>query len=43
MEDGEWYLSVVRAYHAAWLQHVEQGWAAWGDEAVKLKLQHVLV
>ena len=43
MEDGEHYgWPVVRAYHAAWLQHIEYGREAWGDKAVKLKLQHAL-
>ena len=44
MEDGEHYgWPVVRAYHATWLQHIEQGRAAWEDDAVKLKLQPALV
>ena len=35
MEDGEHYgWLVVRPYHAPWLQNIEQGWAAWGDEAI---------
>ena len=44
MEDGEmyWWLA-LRAYHAAWLQYMEQGRAAWGDEETKLKLQWRLV
>ena len=43
-EEGEHYgWPVVSVYHAAWLQHVEQGWEAWGDEAAKLKLWHALV
>ena len=37
MEDWEHYgWPVVRAYHVAWLQHIEQGRVAWGDEAVIL-------
>ena len=39
MEDRDHYgWPVVRAYHAAWLQHIEQGWAAWGDAPTKLIL-----
>ena len=44
MEDGERYgWPAVRAYHAAWLQYMEQGRTAWGDEETKLKLRRVLV
>ena len=44
MEDGEHYgCPAVRAYHAAWLQHMEQGRAACGDEDTKLKLRRALV
>ena len=33
MEDVEWYgWPAVRTYHGIWLQHIEQGQAAWGDE-----------
>ena len=43
-EDGEHYgWLVVRAYHADWLQNIEQGRAAWGDASAKLRLQCVLV
>ena len=39
MEDGERYgWQAVRAYHAAWLQYMEQGRVACGDEETKLKL-----
>ena len=44
MKDGEQYgWPAVRAYHATWLQHMEQGWAAWGDQAAKLELHCALV
>ena len=44
MEDGEHYgWLAVRAYHVAWFQHLEQGWAMSGDEAIKLKLCHALM
>ena len=44
MEDGEAYgWSMVLSYHATWLQHLEQGWASWGDHATKLKLSHALL
>ena len=44
MEDGEVYRwPVVLSYHAAWLQHLEQGWATWEDEATTLKLRRALV
>ena len=37
---GERYVwPAVRAYHAAWLQHIEQGRTAWGDEEIKIKLK----
>ena len=44
MEDGEtagW--PMVRAYHAVWLQHIEQGRATWEDETTRLKLRRSLV
>ena len=44
MADGEVYgWPVVLAYHAAWLQHLEQGRAMWGDDDTKLKLRHACV
>ena len=44
MEDGETFRwPVVRAYHAVWLQHLEQGRATWDDEATRLKLCRALV
>ena len=44
MEDGEIFRwPVVRAYHAAWLQHLEQGRATWADEGIKLKLRRALI
>ena len=44
MEDVEVYeWKIVREYHAAWLQLLEQGRAAWGDAAKKDKLQRLLV
>ena len=44
MEDWEHYgWPVVRAYHATWIQNIEQGRVAWGAEAIKLKLWHALV
>ena len=44
MEDGERYgWQAVRAYHAVWLQYMEQGQTAWGDEETKLNLLRVLV
>ena len=34
MEDCETFRwPMVRAYHAVWLQHLEQGRATWDDEA----------
>ena len=43
-EDGDHYRwPAVRAYHAAWLQHIEQGRTAWGDDERKIKLHHALV
>ena len=40
MDDGEAYgWPIVRSYHAAWLQHVEQHQAMWEDEATQLKLR----
>ena len=36
MENGEWYVwTALRAYHAALLQHIEQGQAEWGDQEKK--------
>ena len=44
MEDGETFrLPTVRAYHAVWLQHIEQGRATWNDETTWLKLHRSLV
>ena len=44
MANGEAYRwPVVLAYHAAWLQHLEQGRAAWTDLNAKLKLRQALV
>ena len=44
MEDVETYgWKVVRDYHAAWLQLLEQGRAAWGDRPRKDKLLRLLV
>ena len=44
MEDGEAYgWPVVQYYHAAWLQHMEQGRVSWEDETTKLKLRRALV
>ena len=44
MEDGETFgWPVVRAYHAVWLQHLEQGRAMWHNETTKLKLRRALV
>ena len=36
--DDDYGWLAVRAYHAAWLQILEQGQALWGDKVVKLKL-----
>lgn len=33
----------VRYYHMAWLQHIKQGRAAWGEENKKKKLRKALV
>ena len=39
VEDGEIFRwLVVRAYHAAWLQHLELGRATWADDSIRLKL-----
>ena len=39
MEEGEYYgWLAVRAYHAAWLHHIEQGRTAWGDDERKMTL-----
>ena len=36
MEDGKRYgWPAVRAYHATWLQHIEQDQVAWEDEGEK--------
>ena len=43
MEDGETFGWPVRAYHAVWLQHIEQGRATWEDETTRLKLHRSLV
>ena len=44
IEDGECCRCLaVRAYHATWLQHIEKGWATWGDEDMKIKLRQALV
>ena len=44
MEDRETFgWPVVRAYHAVWLYHLEQGRAIWNDEVTRLKLQRALV
>ena len=44
MEDGETFTwPMVRAYHAVWLQHIEQGRTTWGDETTHLKLHRALV
>ena len=44
MEDGETFgRSVVRAYHGAWLQQLEQGRATWEDGPTRLKLRRPLV
>ena len=40
MVDGVAYgWQVVLNYHAAWLQHIKQGRATWGNEHTKLKLR----
>ena len=44
MEDGEHFgWPTVRAYHAVWLQHIEQGRATWDDENTRLKPRRSLV
>ena len=44
MEDIETYgWKVVRDYHAAWLQLMEQGRVTWGDTTRKEKLRHLMV
>ena len=44
MEDGESYgWPAVHAYHATWLQHLEQGWVTWDDEVTKMKFCGALV
>ena len=44
LEDGETFgWPTVRAYHAVWLQHIEQGRATWDDETTRLKLRRYLV
>ena len=43
-EDVEVYgWTVVREYHTAWLQLLEQGWAAWGDESKRVQLRRLIV
>ena len=43
LQDVEVYgWKVVKDYHAAWLQLMEHGQAAWGDAAKKEKLQQLL-
>ena len=34
---------VVREYHAAWLQLLEQGWATWQDEGERAELRRFMV
>ena len=34
---------VVRDYHAAWLQLLEQGWATWMDEGERTELRRLMV
>ena len=34
---------VVRAYHAVWLQHLEQSRATWEDDGIRLMLKRALV
>ena len=41
VETFGWHM--VRAYHAVWLQHQEQGRVTWNDEATRLKLCRALV
>ena len=42
MEDAEQYgWRVIREFHAAWLQLLEQGRAAWGDNIKKEKLRRL--
>ena len=44
VEDSEVYgWSVVRDYHAAWIQQIEQGQAVLGDEHKKIKMRRLLV
>ena len=44
MVDGEMYRwQVILNYHAAWLQHIKQGRATWGNEPTKLKLRRPIV
>ena len=44
MEDGETFgWPMVGAYHAVWLQYLEQGKATWNNEATRLKLCRSLV
>ena len=43
-ENVEVYVwKVVREYHAPWLQLLEQGRAAWGDESKRAELWHLMV
>ena len=40
MEDSKRYgWRHVRDYHAAWLQHLEQGQTAWGEDHKKVKVK----
>ena len=42
MEDCEHFgWPMVRAYHAVWLQHIDQGRATWDNEATHLKLLQI--
>ena len=44
MEHAEVYgWKLARDYHAAWLQLIEQDWAAWMDDNKKHKLIRLLV
>ena len=44
MEDAESYgWELIRAYHAIWLQQLEQGRVSWPDEEKKMKYHRALV
>ena len=44
MEDAEMYeWEPVWAYHAAWLQQIENGWADWKDVEIKIECRRALV